>query len=240
MTTNRTPTRLKVRLAVTGLAAIAGCVGGLILTRPVWAHTPSVLTSCHGISVRFTQYEGDVSNNHLTVTVDGSVIRSLDFADSTSGAWEWNPAGHAWAVDVDANINTGDPTQYDYHASGAQPSCLQTTTTTPTTAPTTTITAAPTTTVAAPTTTASPSTSTPGSAAPTSSVSPSTTLASDAPSATTAHVAVAPAPVPSAPVSGAELPATGGNHNGTLTVAGFILALGFLFVLAGWRRSRPN
>jgi hypothetical protein len=210
------------------LTIMGGAIGAVLITAtPAFGHTPSVTPSCTGLAVVLTQYEGSSPNNRVTVVIDGNTTQ-VNFGGSYSHTFGWSSAsGHVWTVDIDANRNSGNATQFDKHFAGTQLACETPTTTTTTTAPTTTTTVTePTTT----TTTVAPTTTTTIlvlSDAPTTTSTTTTLVASQGPAAPTT---VAPTVVP--------LPASGHQSEGIAILGLAMFGLG-LTLMGLARRSRP-
>lgn len=167
----------------------AAILAGLTLAGNAAAHTPEVVPSCTGITITLTNYEGTATNNSVTISLDGAPPGQALFGSSYTHTFQWSPAqNHTYSVVIDANLHTGNPTQYDKTFQGAKSACGYPTTT-----------ADPTTTVAE--TTAPPATDA------------TTTVAATA-DPTTTDVAVGVPPVPPTTISfivEPELPRTGSN-----------------------------
>lgn len=218
----------------------------LAVATPAAAHTPSVVSTCSGLSINLTQYEanGGNTNNLVIVGIDNQPPGGVFFGASYSHQFTWSQtAPHSWSVQVDANRTSGDPTAYDRTFAGVQPACQPAPSTTTTPATTST---APTTTVPSSTTVVVPSTVTtlPVGAPTTTVVTPcgfDFTLPADSPlcvPATTDPFAPPTtdplAPLPTVPVNtlhnGDVLPRTGSREDTflfgcALVVAGSAIAL---------------
>lgn len=114
------------------------------------AHTPLVQSSCAVLEISLANYEGGGGNNNVTthiVNSDGtSSVQTAAFGTTYAATIPWSQfLGHTWTVTIDANLHTGNPTQYDKTLTGTTKACQV--------APTTTTIVAPTTTVAVTTTT---------------------------------------------------------------------------------------
>lgn len=109
------------------LFAIVGVVG--VSAGVAQAHTPSVTADCSGISYNLTKYEGpnqgDSINNYLSIYVDGQKMTEIPFATALSGKYDFDGVtNHTWKVVIDANVVTGNPTQYDSEFSGEVTGCV--------------------------------------------------------------------------------------------------------------------
>lgn len=151
------------RIALTAALGLGASLGGLLITRPAWAHTPEVTASCSSGKatghVDLTQYAGQGN----TVAINGGA--AIPFGSSYhSGAIDLGDpsAPHTLTAVVTSSDGQGGGT---FTASSV--ACVTATTTTPDTAPPTTETPAtdapaePTTTV-----TEAPATSAPTATAP--------------------------------------------------------------------------
>ena len=223
-------TQLRLARTLCFAGAILTFSGGAIslTATPASAHTPTVMPSCTGLAVSLLDYTGNATNNRVTTTING-VSTVADFGASYSNTFAWSPtASHTWTVVVDANRNSGNPTEFDVSFAGTEQACQTApTTTTTTTAPTTT------TTTVAPTTTA-PTTTLVLSEAPT------TTLAlSEAPTTTATTLVASQAPVPTTvDPNTVQLPRTG-DESGRIVILGLAM-FGLGLTLIGLaRRSRP-
>lgn len=114
----------------------AAIIAALSLTALADAHTPSVVPSCSGLTITLTQYEGNATNNLVTIGIDNQPPGGVTFASSYSHTFTWSQtANHSYSVQIDANRNSGDPTAYDRVFTGTSTACqvAPTTTTTPAT-----------------------------------------------------------------------------------------------------------
>lgn len=131
----------------TAAAIVAGAVTlGVAYASSADAHTPNEQSTCTGLTVTYTGYEGDPGNNRLTVTIDGVAHRPVLFGQGYAHTYAWDPtAAHEWHLDLDANRATGDPDKYDHANQGAQQPCPppSTSSTPATTTPATSTTTAP-------------------------------------------------------------------------------------------------
>jgi LPXTG-motif cell wall-anchored protein len=223
--------RVGIRLVVVTFAVAVLGVGATAGTSA--AHNPAVQPSCSGLRVEVANYGGPVTNNAVTVTIDG-VATTYNFATDDTRTFPWNPnLGHTWTVVVDANRVAGNPTQFDASFSGTEAPCVETTPpTTASTVPsssTTPSSTAPTSTTELPTTTTIVSS---GGPVPPTTSTPSTSVTS------TTMVVGVDAPVPGArpatsprsrPVA-QTLPATGATWVPALAAVA-LLSLGAVLVL---------
>ncbi len=117
----KNPIRAAVAATVLGVLAFAGHAS---------AHTPSVVKSCSALTVTLTNYEGNAQNNVITTTIDGTSTVA-HFAGSYSHTFAWSTtADHTYSVVIDANLHTGNATQFDATFQGSQTHCETPTTTT--------------------------------------------------------------------------------------------------------------
>ena len=153
---------MKSSKVVRGVAAgVLGVAALAVGARFVDAHTPMADADCHGLKVSLTRYEGPATNNTVTVTIDGDES-TWSFGTSWSDEFSWSPDdAHDWSVLVDANRETGDPDRYDWSATGEQPACT----------PTSSSTTAPTSSTTTSSTTSTTTSSTTSTTVPTSSSS---------------------------------------------------------------------
>lgn len=229
------------------LALLATPIAGLLIAiaAPVAvniadAHTPQVVPSCTGLSITLSNYEGSASNNLVIVGIDNQPPGGVFFASSFSHIYAWSQtAVHSYSVQIDADRNSGPPTQYDATFSGTWQPCQvpPSTTSTPattSTAPTTTV---PTSTTVVGTTTTTTLGSTPTTVAVSLCVY-DVTLPADSP------LCVAPStidPLPTVPVqllhNSDVLPRTGSRTENDLLFAFGLVLLGSATALIARRRS---
>lgn len=92
----------------------------------------SVGVTCESLTLAFSGYGGDASNNRITMQIDGATPWYITFGDHYQASFantdQTHP--HTWTVFVDANRNTGDPSLYDHTYTGTQDACTSTTVTT--------------------------------------------------------------------------------------------------------------
>ena len=224
------------------LAAVV--LGAALAPGAASAHIPDVSSTCSQLTVSLRAYQGPADNNEVKITIGGAP-QAHPFGRSFEQTFPLDPTiQNTWVVEIDANINQGDPDRYDRVFEGSEYPCPTATTTTtssptstlpastspPTTEPATTSTAATTTSTSMTPTTSSSPPSTSSPSAPTSP--PSSGPASSAPSSTTS------VPVTSGPTTTLPgLPVTGSTTQTTAGAALITLAAGALLVLIARRRS---
>lgn len=186
------------------------------------AHTPHVEAACGGLIVDLTNYEGGDTNNSVTVNIDGQAAVVLFGSHYYHGyAWDMTVA-HQWQVVIDANLHSGNASQYDRTFNGGWMPCAPPPTTTTTTVP--------------PTTTTVPVTTTTG---PVVTTDPTTTVAiTEPPVPPTIPPTVPPAPPATLPTS-LVLPVTGSSDSLLLGIGLGLFAGGVIVLLISRWRLKP-
>lgn len=130
-----------MKTILTTLAATAAIT--LLGAVPASAHTVGYSADCDAVTINLTGYEGpdqgSSTNNHVTVKINGEVVRSAPFATEYSDTIPF-PEGaleFMYEIEVDANTTKGNPTKFDKKVSRYVRHCEPAPTTT-TPAPTTT------------------------------------------------------------------------------------------------------
>lgn len=115
----RTLAFLAIPITAVAFLAIPAAVGS--------AHKPNVESTCSKLKLDFTDYEGDATNNTVTVTIKTAghtQVVAYSFASHLSKDVPWSTtASHTWTVNLNANIHTGDPTKWDFSQKNIQAAC---------------------------------------------------------------------------------------------------------------------
>lgn len=194
-------------------AVIPTLAATFALSASALAHVPAETPACDGLTVTYTSYEGTATNNRVVVTVDGAAA-TINFGSGYTHRFPWSTTSpHTWAVALDANLHSGNPTQFDHHNSGTQQPCPPSSTTTHPTSPTSTTapaasTVPPTTQPPATTAPPAPTSSTPETTAPSPTTTPATSPA-------TTPNSTSPAPPPNSTDSTTTTVAAGITSTGT-------------------------
>lgn len=126
-----------------GTAGMAGL--SVLSATPAGAHTPSVVPTCSALNVSGQNYNtGDGGDaNSLKVTVDGSVVDSVNFGSTVSFTDTWaNDKSHTYDVSFKAFDDPNGTNGWTKEFKGTQAGCV-TPTPTPTVTVTATVTATP-------------------------------------------------------------------------------------------------